>query len=51
MSRDAFIIRRGLPARLEATAAALYWESFRGKLVKLMGSDARGIGFFTECLI
>lgn len=47
---DPVTILRGLPPEHEKAAAELFWESFGGKLGKLMGPDARGIGFFAATI-
>ncbi len=41
-----FSIHNGFAPSHRATAAALYWDAFKGKLGKIMGPDTRACGFF-----
>ncbi len=40
----------GLPEGLEAAAARLYWAAFGAKLGRLMGPEARALGFLTATI-
>ena len=42
----AVTIRHGFDPAHRQTAAALYWQAFKGKLGKVMGPDARALAFF-----
>jgi ribosomal protein S18 acetylase RimI-like enzyme len=43
-------LRKGLPDRLRAEGAALYWEAFGGKLGPVLGPDDRAHRFLTRVL-
>lgn len=45
-----YTIQQGFGPVHRAAAAALYWRSFRGKLGKLMGPDARALAYFETAM-
>ncbi|WP_376876840.1 GNAT family N-acetyltransferase [Albirhodobacter sp. R86504] len=45
-----FEIERGLPAQGRASAVALYWGAFGGKLSRVLGPDPRGLKFVDRVL-
>lgn len=48
--RGRYSISQGLPEALRVQAAGLYWQAFGGKLGRVMGPDARAIGFLTRVI-
>ncbi|MGR3433935.1 MAG: GNAT family N-acetyltransferase [Shimia sp.] len=43
-------VQRGFAEAERAAAAALFWEGFRGKLHRLLGPDAKALGFLAAVL-
>lgn len=44
------VLRQGLPDRLRAEAAELYWDAFGGKLARVMGPRAKAVAFLQKAL-
>lgn len=44
------VLHHGLPDRLRAEAADLYWEAFGGKLARVMGPKPKAVAFLCKAL-